>query len=147
MNGHYVNSYVNSSTTLSTSAPYAGRAPAWQQSRVTQGQLDAVALRCRQVLDESMQRVGSCAVAALNEGVLTLRVEHSLAAAEHQVMRRATGRQLFQHYVEELAEQVYPEFAQQIENILPYAVTYARVKVDCDGDCIVFSFGLRSRVS
>ena len=142
MNGHY----MNGATTLAVPAAYTGRAPAWQQTRVTQGQLDAIALRCRQVLDQSMQRVGSDAVAALNEDVLTLRVEHSLAAAEHQIMRRASGRQFFQHYVEELAEQVYPEFTQQIEAILPYAVTYSRVRVDCEGDCIIFSFGLRSRV-
>jgi uncharacterized protein YbcI len=113
--------------------------------RVTQGQLDAVAARCRSVLDESLQRTGSGAVAALNAAALSLRVEHSLAAAEHQLMRRATGRELFQHYVEELAEQIYPDLTRHIESILPYAVTYSRVKVDCEGDCIVFTFGLRPR--
>ena len=113
--------------------------------RVTQGQLDAVAARCRSVLDESLQRTGSGAVATLNATALSLRVEHSLAAAEHQLMRRATGRDLFQHYVEELAEHIYPDLNRHVESILPYAVTYSRVKVDCDGDCIVFTFGLRPR--
>lgn len=104
-----------------------------------------MAARCRSVLDESLQRNGSGAVAALNAAALSLRVEHSLAAAEHQLMRRATGRDLFQHYVEELAEQIYPDLTRHIESILPYAVTYSRVKVDCEGDCIVFTFGLRQR--
>lgn len=116
-----------------------------QPARVTQGQLDAVAMRCRAVLDDSLQRVGSAAVATLAENVLVLRVEHSLAAAEHQLMRRASGRQFFQHYVEELAEQIYPDFTHHIENLLPVAVTHNRVKVDCEGDCLVFTFGLRPR--
>ena len=82
-------------------------------------------------------------MATLNDNVLTVRVEHSLAAAEHQLMRRETGRAFFQHYIEELAEQMYPEFRRHVEHILPCRVTYVQVKVDCDADSIVFTFGLR----
>jgi hypothetical protein len=45
--------------------------------------------------------------------------------------------------MEELAEQVYPAFAYHVQQILPCTVTYTRVKVDCDGDCILFQFGVR----
>ena len=113
--------------------------------RVTSGQLQAVAMRCREELDASLRRTGTAAVASVQENVLTVRVEHSLAAAEHHLMRRAEGRAFFQHYVEELAEQIYPDFLRHVEQILPCTVTYMRVKVDCDSDSIVFTFGLRPR--
>ena len=100
-------------------------------------------MRCRAELDHSLRRTGTGTVARLDENVLTVRVEHSLAAAEHQLMRRADGRAFFQRYIEELAEQMYPEFRRHVEQILPCTVSYTRVTVDCDSDSIVFSFGLR----
>ena len=116
-------------------------------NRVTQGQLDAVALRCREELDASLRRAGTAAIATIDENVLTVRIEHSLTAAERHLMRRASGRAFFQHYIEELAEQIYPTFAQHVEQILPYTVTYTHVKVECESDSIVFTFGLRSQPS
>ncbi len=113
--------------------------------RITQGQLDAIAMRCREELDASLRRTGTAAVATLRENVLTVCIEHSLAAAEHQLMRREVGRAFFQHYIEELAEQMYPDFLRHVEGILPCTVTYTRVRVDCENDCILFVFGLRRR--
>jgi uncharacterized protein YbcI len=117
------------------------------QVRVTQGQLDAVAMRCREELAISLRRTGTDTVATLSENVLTVRVEHSLAAAEQHLMRRSKGRAFFQHYIEELAEQMHPELKRHVEHILPYSVTYVRVVVDCDDDCILFRFGLYPRPS
>lgn len=113
--------------------------------RATQGQLEAVAMRCREELDVSLRRTGTAAIATLKEDILAVRVEHSLAPAEHNLMRRAAGRDFFQHYIEELAEQMYPAFQRHVESILPCTVTYTRVRVDCDDDAIVFTFGLRPR--
>ena len=115
--------------------------------RVTEGQLDAVAMRCREELAISLRRTGTGTVAILKENVLTVRVEHSLAAAEQQLMRRSEGRAFFQHYIEELAEQIHPDLKRHVEHILPYSVTYVRVVVDCDNDCILFHFGLYPRPS
>lgn len=117
------------------------------QVRATQGQLEAVAMRCREELDASLRRTGTAARASLKDDVLYVRVEHSLAPAEHNLMRRAAGRDFFQHYIEELAEQIHPAFQRHVENILPCSVTYIRVKVDCDDDCITFTFGLRPRLT
>lgn len=113
--------------------------------RVTSGQLEAIAMRCHAELKESLRRGGTAAVAVLKENVLTVSVEHILAAAEQNLMRRSAGREFFQHYMEELMEQIYPMIARHVEQILPYSVTYARVKVDCESDSIIFSFGLRPR--
>ena len=115
------------------------------QVRVTEGQLEAIAFRCREELDASLRRAGTAAIAMLHENTLTVTVEHSLAAAEQHLMRRAAGREFFQHYIEELVEQIYPTFARHVEHIMPYTVTYTRVKVDCESDSIVFTFGLRPR--
>ena len=118
--------------------------PRWaEEVRITEGQLEAIAMRCRTELSHSLRRTGTGTVAKLVENVLTVRVEHSLAAAEHQLMRRADGRAFFQHYIEELAEQMYPEFRRHVEQILPCSVTFTRVTVDCESDSIVFAFGLR----
>ena len=117
------------------------------QVRVTQGQLEAVAMRCREELASSLRRTGTDTVAMLKKNVLTVRVEHSLAAAEQQLMRRSEGRAFFQRYIEELAEQIHPDLKQHVEHILPYSVTYVRVVVDCDNDCILFHFGLYPRPS
>ena len=114
----------------------------WEE-RITEGQLEAIALRCREELDASLRRAGTNAVATLKENVLTVRVEHSLAAAEHNLMRNTAGREFFQHYIEELAEQIYPTFAYHVQQILPCTVSYTRVKVDCDSDSIIFNFGVR----
>lgn len=131
-----------------SSSPSASPAqPRRSKTRVTPGQLEAIAMRCREELERSLRRTGTGAIATLAENILTVRVEHSLAAAEHNLMRRAAGREFFQHYVEELAEQIYPDFARHVESILPYAVTYTRVRVDCDSDSIIFTFGLRPRAS
>ena len=116
----------------------------WGNNRITQGQLEAVAMRCREELGRSLGRTGTAAIAEFNDSVLTIRVEHSLTAAEHQLMRRATGRAFFQYYVEELAEQMFPDFRHHVEQILPCAVTFMRVKVHCEEDCIIFTFGLHS---
>jgi uncharacterized protein YbcI len=113
--------------------------------RATPGQLEAVAMRCREELDVSLRRTGTGTTAAIKDDVLSVRVEHSLAPAEHNLMRRAAGRDFFQHYIEELAEQMHPAFQRHVESILPCTVTYIRVRVDCDNDCIVFTFGLRPR--
>ncbi len=113
----------------------------WEES-ITPGQLEAVALRCREELATSLRRAGTKAVATLKENVLTVQVEHSLTAAEHNLMRKAAGREFFQHYIEELAEQIYPTFAYHVQQILPCTVHYTRVKVDCDSDSIIFSFGV-----
>jgi uncharacterized protein YbcI len=113
------------------------------QVRVTEGQLDAVAMRCREELAISLRRTGTDTVATLVQDVLTVRVEHSLTAAEQHLMRRSEGRAFFQHYIEELAEQIHSELKRHVEHILPYSVTYVRVVVDCDNDCILFRFGLR----
>ncbi len=115
------------------------------QVRVTQGQLDAVAMRCREELAVSLRRTGTDTVAMLAKDVLTVRVEHSLAAAEQHLMRRSEGRAFFQHYIEALAEQMYSELKRHVEHILPYSVTFMRVVVDCDNDCILFRFGLNPR--
>ncbi|MEZ4709840.1 MAG: Na-translocating system protein MpsC family protein [Caldilineaceae bacterium] len=115
------------------------------KTHITAGQLDAIAMRCREELDASLRRSGTAATATIKESILTVCVEHSLAAAEQNLMRRAAGREFFQRYIEELAEQIYPSFARHVEHILPYAVTYTRVKVDCDQDSIIFTFGLRPR--
>lgn len=118
--------------------------PDWAEGvRITEGQLEAIAMRCRTELGHSLRRTGTGTVATLVGNVLTVRVEHSLAAAEHQLMRRADGRAFFQHYIEELAEQMYPEFRRHVEQILPCSVTFTRVTVDCESDSIVFAFGLR----
>jgi uncharacterized protein YbcI len=120
------------------------RGVSWaEEVRITEGQLEAIAMRCRAELDHSLRRTGTGTVTKLAENVLTVRVEHSLAAAEHQLMRRADGRAFFQHYIEELAEQMYPEFRRHVEQILPCTVTFTRVTVDCERDSIVFAFGLR----
>lgn len=113
--------------------------------RATPGQLEAVAMRCREELHASLRRMGTGSTATLRENILDVRVEHSLAPAEHNLMRRAAGRDFFQHYIEELAEQMHPAFQHHVESILPCSVTYIRVKVDCDDDCIVFTFGLSPR--
>ncbi|NJN82679.1 MAG: DUF2294 family protein [Caldilineaceae bacterium] len=115
--------------------------------RVTQGQLDAVAMRCREELGASLRRTGTATIATIRDDVLSVRVEHSLTAAEHHLMRRASGRDFFQHYIEELAEQMYPDFSRHVEHILPCSVTFTRVKVDCESDSIVFQFGLRPRLN
>ena len=62
-------------------------------------------------------------------------------------MRRSEGRAFFQRYIEELAEQMHPDLKRHVEHILPYSVTYVRVVVDCDNDCILFHFGLYPRPS
>ena len=113
--------------------------------RVTQGQLDAVAMRCREELASSLCRTGTGTVATLKDNMLTVRVEHSLAAAEQHLMRHSKGRAFFQHYIEELADQMHPDFKRHVEHILPYGVTYVRVVVDCDNDCSLFRFGLYPR--
>lgn len=123
------------------SVPMAGERQ-WQE-RVTEGQLDAVAMRCREELDVSLRRAGTNAVATLRDTQLIVRVEHSLSAAEQNLMRKAAGREFFQHYIEELAEQMYPTFAYHVQHILPCTVTYTQVQVDCESDSIVFRFGLR----
>ena len=115
--------------------------------RVTDGQLDAIAARCREELYASLRRADTAAVATIDENVLTVRIEHSLTAAEHHLMRRAAGRVFFQHYIEELAEQIYPAFGRHVEQILGCTVTYTHVKVDCESDSIVFTFGLRPQPS
>ncbi|MEZ4615910.1 MAG: Na-translocating system protein MpsC family protein [Caldilineaceae bacterium] len=112
-------------------------------TRITEGQLQAVALRCREELEASLRRTGTRAVASLQESVLTVEVEHSLSAAEHHLMRKETGREFFQHYIEELAEQMYPTFAHHVQQILSCAVRYTRVRVDCERDSIIFQFGVR----
>lgn len=117
----------------------------WDE-RITEGQLEAVAMRCREELEASMRRFGTTAVAALQNNVLTVTVEHSLTAAEHNLMRKSAGREFFQHYMEELTEQMVPAFAQHVQQILPCMVRYTRVKVDCDSDSIIFSFGVRPSV-
>ncbi|MEZ4657461.1 MAG: Na-translocating system protein MpsC family protein [Caldilineaceae bacterium] len=117
------------------------------EPRITQGQLEAIAMRCREELDASLRRSGTAAVATIKENILTVQVEHSLAAAEQNLMRRTAGREFFQRYIEELVEQIYPTFARHVEHILPSTVTYTRVRVDCDSDSIVFTFGLRPRLS
>lgn len=136
--------------TLSTETPTGGndvllRSPAStsEDVRITAGQLQALAMRVREELNTALWRSGDGAVATIKDSVLTVRVEHSLAAAEHHLMRRASGRAFFQHYVEELAEQIYPDLARHVEHILPCLVTYMRVHVDCEEDCIIFTFGLR----
>lgn len=113
------------------------------KNRITEGQLEALAMRFREELATSLRRAGTAATATLDENVLSVRIEHSLAAAEHHLMRRAAGREFFQHYIEELVEQMYPTFTRHVEHILPCSVTYTGVKVDCDNDCIIFTFGLR----
>ena len=115
--------------------------------RVTQGQLEAIAFRFREELKQSLQRAGTEAIATIDKNVLTVRIEQSLSTAEQQLMRRAAGRTFFQHYIEELAEQVYPTFTRHVEQILSCTVTYHSVKVDCESDCIVFTFGLRPQRS
>ncbi len=102
-------------------------------------------MRCREELAISLRRTGTNTVATLAEHVLTVRVEHSLAAAEQHLMRRSEGRAFFQHYIEELAEQMHSELKRHVEHILPYSVTFMRVVVDCDNDCILFRFGLTPR--
>jgi hypothetical protein len=82
-------------------------------------------------------------VASLHDDILTVEVEHSLTTAEHQLMRTAAGRAFFQHYIEELAEQIYPAFAYHVQHILPCQVRYTRVRVDCERDSIIFHFGIR----
>ncbi|MCB0080813.1 MAG: DUF2294 family protein [Caldilineaceae bacterium] len=122
--------------------PPTSRYRRWQD-RITEGQLEAVAMRCREELDVSLRRAGTNAVATLRENQLTVRVEHSLSAAEQNLMRKAAGRAFFQRYMEELAEQVYPTFAYHVQHILPCSVTYTQVQVDCESDSIIFRFGLR----
>lgn len=114
-----------------------------RQPRVTSGQLEAIAMRCREELNASLRRRGTAAFATIKENVLTVRIEHILAAAEHNLMQRASGRDFFQHYIEELAEQIYPTFVHHVEQILSHTVTYTRVKVDCESDSLIFVFGLR----
>lgn len=142
------NRLINRSTSgpesVGQSETYGGKAsPQVGDKRITQGQLDAVVFRLREELDKSLRRAGTAASASITENVLTVRVEHSLTAAEHHLMRRASGRTFFQHYIEELAEQVYPTFAHHVEHILSCTVTYTNVKVECENDRIVFAFGLR----
>lgn len=114
----------------------------WSE-RITEGQLEAVAMRCREELEASLRRFGTTAVAELQDNVLTVKVEHSLSAAEHNLMRKSAGREFFQHYIEELTEQMMPAFARHVQHILPCTVRYTRVRVDCDSDSIIFSFGVR----
>lgn len=115
-------------------------------AKITSGQLEAVALRFRQELNELLQRKGTGATATIRDGVLTIDIAHSLSAAEHNLMRRTSGREFVQHYFEELAEQMYPNFVDHIEHILPVSVTYSAVRVDCDRDRILFSFGIRKNI-
>ena len=111
--------------------------------RVTQGQLEAVAMRCQEEIQASLRRTSSHATATLKENVLTIRVWHTLAAAEHNLMRRAAGRDFFQHYIEQLAEQIYPLLTRHVQQILPCAVAYTRATVDNETDSLIFVFGLR----
>ncbi|MEM7134522.1 MAG: Na-translocating system protein MpsC family protein [Chloroflexota bacterium] len=109
--------------------------------RITQGQLDAVAMRCREELDVSLRRAGTAAIATIDENVLTVRIEHSLSAAEHQLMRRASGRTFFQHYIEELVEQVYPTFSHHVEHTsylvqLPILTSRSSVKATALSLCL-----------
>lgn len=127
---------------LPTVAALSDRHQSWEK-HVTNGQLEAIALRCREELHVSLRRAGTRAVASLEDRVLTVEVEHSLTAAEHQLMRTAAGRAFFQHYIEELAEQIYPAFAHHVQQILTCRVRYTRVRVDCDRDSIVFQFGVQ----
>lgn len=114
----------------------------WEE-RITDGQLQAVAMRCREELEASLRRFGTTAEAVLQDNVLTVKVEHSLSAAEHNLMRKSAGREFFQHYMEELTEQMMSTFVHHVQHILPCSVRYTRVKVDCDSDSIIFSFGVR----
>ena len=114
--------------------------------RITQGQLEALSARFHEEFDSSFQRAGTGVTATVDENVLTIVVHHSLAAAEHNLMRRTSGREFFQRYVEELAEQMYPTFVRHIEGILPCTVTYSNVKVDCENDSTAFSFGMRPKM-
>lgn len=115
-------------------------------TKITSGQLEAVALRFHAELDNLFQRTGTGTIATLDNGVLSIEINHSLSAAEHNLMRRASGRDFFQHYLEELAEKMYPMFVKHIEDILPVFVTYSRVQVECVKDSIIFSFGVRTKV-
>lgn len=114
-------------------------------STVTSGQLEAVALRFRVELDKSLHRSGTGAQAMIDGNVLTVEIEHSLSTAEHNLTRQAAGRHFFHHYIEELAEQMYPVLVKHIEDILPIYVTDPGVDVDCEKDSIVFSFSIRAR--
>lgn len=113
--------------------------------RVTQGQLEAIALRVRDELGNSLHRMGTAAHATIEGNVLKVEIEHSLSAAEHNMMRRTSGRNFFQHYLEELSEQIYPTFGKHIEDILPVRVTFSEVNVDGVHDSIIFTFGVQQR--
>lgn len=116
--------------------------PTAGELRISEGQLNAVAVNCKEELDASLRRTGTSAVATVSRDVLTVRFEHSLAAAEQQILRREAGRKIFQHYVEELAEQIFPEMRWHVERILRCRVNYVRANVDCDTGTIVFTLGL-----
>ncbi len=120
-----------------------GRLPT---AKITQGQLEAVALRFRGELEHSLHRARTSATAAISENVLIIEIAHSLSVAEHNLIRRTSGRSFFQHYVEKLAEQMHPTFVAHIEDILPVSVTYSCVRVEGDNDSITFSFGIRTHV-
>lgn len=136
--------YLNVAETASAYPSDGQEERAVSESKITNGQLKAVALRFQADFENLLQRTGSGASASIVDNILSVKIEHSLSVAEHNLMRQTKGRDFFQHYIEELAEQMYPTLVEHIEDILPVSVTYSGVKVECAKDAIVFLFNIQT---
>jgi len=116
-------------------------------STITEGQLEAVALRFCSELDSSSQGMETNAKATIDKNILSIEIAHAFAVDEQSLVHTTTGHNFPRHTVEDFSKRMQPVFVRHIEDILPVSVTDSDVRVNYLKESIIFSFGIRTHVS
>lgn len=146
-------------------------APQLSEIRVTQGQLEAIAVRCRVELKNLLPKAVAEIQVSLEKNYLIVQFGHILAlshrgmtlfqsyssgptpsdgcklvCAEHNAFNSPqaaeSDHRMYLYDLEELAERIQPEIAIHLRHILPWIITGTRTSIE--NDSIVCSFKLSS---